>query len=69
MAAPVRIVLMRYLQTRASVLRTRSVESLVNDLLPLAEFLTTHHPQVTTLRAGDGTPSLDRGQSITVPGP
>ena len=27
-----------------------SVESLVNDLLPFAEFLTAHHPEVTSLR-------------------
>jgi len=50
MADQVRIVLLRYVQTRASVLRPRSVESLVNDLLPFAEFLTAHHPEVTTLR-------------------
>ena len=51
MADPIRAVLLRYVQTRASVLRPRSVESLVNDLLPFAEFLTAHHPQVTTLRS------------------
>jgi hypothetical protein len=50
MAEPIREVMLRYVQTRASVLRPRSVESLVNDLLPFAEFLTAHHPQVTTLR-------------------
>lgn len=50
MADPIRVVLLRYVQTRASVLRPRSVESLVNDLLPFAEFLTTHHREVTTLR-------------------
>jgi site-specific recombinase XerD len=50
MPEPVRIVLLRYVQTRASVLRPRSIESLVNDLLPFAEFLTAHHPEVTTLR-------------------
>lgn len=50
MAEPIRTVLLRYVQTRASVLRPRSVESLVNDLLPFAEFLTTHHADVTTLR-------------------
>lgn len=32
------------------MLRPRSVESLVNDLLPFAEFLTAQHPEVTTLR-------------------
>jgi integrase len=50
MAEPIRTVLLRYVQTRASVLRPRSVESLVNDLLPFAEFLTAHHPEVTSLR-------------------
>jgi len=49
MADPIRAVLLRYVQTRASVLRPRSVESLVNDLLPFAEFLTAQHPEVTTL--------------------
>jgi len=51
MAEPIRAVLLRYVQTRASVLRPRSVESLVNDLLPFAEFLTSHHPEVTSLRS------------------
>ncbi len=51
MAEQIRDVLLRYVQTRASVLRPKSVESLVNNLLPFAEFLTTHHPEVTTLRA------------------
>jgi len=51
MAEPIRAVLLRYVQTRASVLRPRSVESLVNDLLPFAEFLTAQHPEVGTLRA------------------
>jgi len=50
MADQIRVVLLRYVQTRASVLRPRSVESLVNDLLPFAEFLTAHHPEVTSLR-------------------
>ncbi len=50
MTEPIRAVLLRYVQTRASVLRPRSIESLVNDLLPFAEFLTANHPQVTTLR-------------------
>jgi integrase len=51
MAEPIRVVLLRYVETRASVLRPKSVESLVNDLLPFADFLTAHHPEVTTLRA------------------
>jgi integrase len=50
MAERIRVVLLRYVQTRASVLRPKSVESLVNDLLPFAEFLTTHHPEVTSFR-------------------
>ncbi len=50
MADQIRAVLLRYVQTRASVLRPRSVESLVNDLLPFAEFLTAQHPEVTSLR-------------------
>ncbi|RHW23247.1 integrase [Nocardioides immobilis] len=50
MAEAIRTVMLRYVQTRASVLRPRSVESLVNDLLPFAEFLTAQHPEVTTLR-------------------
>ena len=31
----------------------KSVESLVNDLLPFAEYLTAHHPQLTSLRELD----------------
>ncbi|GAB3864153.1 hypothetical protein GCM10028801_32980 [Nocardioides maradonensis] len=50
MAEPIRVVLLRYVQTRASVLRPRSIESLVNYLLPFAEFLTAHHPGVTSMR-------------------
>jgi site-specific recombinase XerD len=50
MADAIRTVLLRYVQTRASVLRPRSVESLVNDLLPFAEFLTAQHPEVPSLR-------------------
>jgi hypothetical protein len=43
-------VLLRYVQTRAAVLRPRSVESLVNDLLPFAEYLTASQPGITSLR-------------------
>jgi hypothetical protein len=50
MAPEIRRVLLRYVQTRAAVLRTKSVESLVNDLLPFTEYLTAHHPGVTALR-------------------
>lgn len=50
MAEPLRATLLRYVHTRAAVLRPKSVESLVNDLLPFAEFLTAHHREVTALR-------------------
>ncbi len=51
MAEPIRVVLQQYIQTRAAVLRPKTIESLVNDLLPFAEFLTARHPEVTSLRA------------------
>jgi hypothetical protein len=35
------------------VLRPKSVESLVNDLLPFAEYLTAQHPRLTSLRELD----------------
>jgi integrase len=50
MAPEIRRVLLRYVQTRAAVLRPRSVESLVNDLLPFAEYLTARQPGITSLR-------------------
>jgi hypothetical protein len=50
MPGEIRRVLLRYVQTRAAVLRPKSVESLVNDLLPVAEYLTAHHPDITSLR-------------------
>ena len=53
MAEAIRETLLRYVTVRAAVLRPKSVESLINDLLPFAEFLTTHHPDVTCLRALD----------------
>jgi hypothetical protein len=55
MAESIRETLVRYIRVRAAVLRPKSVESLVNDLLPFAEYLTAHHPQLTSLR------ELDRG--------
>ncbi len=55
MAEPIRETLVRYIRVRAAVLRPKSVESLINDLLPFAEYLTAHHPQLTSLR------KLDRG--------
>lgn len=50
MADGLRVTLLRYVTTRAAVLRPKSVESLVNDMLPFAEFLTAHYPEVTCLR-------------------
>ena len=50
MADGLRDSLLRYVTARAAVLRPKSIESLVNDLLPFAEFLTAHHPEVTCLR-------------------
>ncbi len=49
MAENIRRTVLRYVQTRSAVLRPRSVESLVNDLLPFAEFLTPHHGDVGSL--------------------
>ena len=37
--------LLRYVRVRAAVLRPRSVETLVNDLLPFGEYLSARHPQ------------------------
>jgi site-specific recombinase XerD len=53
MADPIRETLLRYIGVRAAVLRPKSVESLVNDLLPFAEYLTAHHPELTSLRELD----------------
>ena len=47
------LMLLRYIRVRAAVLRPKSVESLINDLLPFAEYLTAHHPTVTSLRELD----------------
>ena len=46
-------VLLRYVQARAAVLRPKSVESLVNDLLPFADYLAAHHPAISSLRQLD----------------
>ena len=59
MAEPIRVVLLRYVQTRASVLRPRSVESLVNDLLPFAEFL-SRLPLPANRRFKESRARLDR---------
>jgi integrase len=50
MAPEIRRALLRYVQTRAAVLRPKTVESLINDLLPFAEYLTAHHPGIASLR-------------------
>lgn len=49
MADAIRETLLRYVTVRAAVLRPKSVESLINDLLPFADYLTTHHPEITSL--------------------
>nr|WP_254697426.1 hypothetical protein [Mycobacterium avium] len=53
MPDPIRQTLLRYIGVRAAVLRPKSVESLINDLLPFAEYLTAHHPDVISLRELD----------------
>jgi len=49
MAEPIRETLLRYIQVRAAVLGPKSEESLINDLLPFAQYRTTHHPEITCL--------------------
>jgi len=49
MAEPIRETLVRYIQVRAAVLGPKSEESLINDLLPFAQYRTTHHPEITCL--------------------
>jgi integrase len=49
-AAGIRQVLLRYVPARSAVLRPKSVESLVNDLLPFADYLAAHHPGLRSLR-------------------
>ncbi|PBC51406.1 tyrosine-type recombinase/integrase [Rhodococcus sp. ACPA1] len=53
MADAIRETLLRYVTVRAAVLRPKSVESLINDLLPFADYLTTHHRDLTCLRELD----------------
>jgi integrase len=43
-------VLLRYVHARSAVLRPKSVESLVNDLLPFADYLAAHHSALTSLQ-------------------
>ena len=51
MGLAIRATPLRYVTTRGDRAATPSRwESLVNDLLPFAEFLTTHHREVTSLR-------------------
>ena len=49
MAEQIRVSLLRYVTLRSTVLRPKSIESLINDLLPFAEFLHAQHPEVTAL--------------------
>ena len=49
MAGQIRATLLRYVTLRSAVLRPKSIESLINDLLPFAEFLHAQHPEVTGL--------------------
>ena len=53
MTDQIRDTLVRYVRVRAAVLRPKSVESLINDLLPFAEYLTAHHPQLIGLHQLD----------------
>lgn len=49
MAEQIRASLLRYVTLRSAVLRPKSVESLINDLLPFAVFLHHQHPELTGL--------------------
>ena len=49
MPEQLRETLVRYVTLRSAVLRPKSIESLINDLLPFAEFLHAQHPEVTGL--------------------
>lgn len=53
MADQVRDTLLRYVRVRAAVLRPKSVDSLINDLLPFAEYLSAHHRQLIGLHQLD----------------
>ena len=53
MADPIRNTMLRYIRVRAAVLRPKSVESLINDLLPFAEYLTAHHRDLTSFHQLD----------------
>lgn len=50
-AAPeIRRAMLRYVETRSSVLARATVESLAGDLLTFGSYLTEHHPEVSSLR-------------------
>jgi hypothetical protein len=49
MAVRIRASLLRYVTVRSAVLRPKSVESLINDLLPFGEFLHAQYPELTGL--------------------
>ncbi len=68
MADAIRATLLRYVTVRAAVLRPKSVESLINDLLPFADYLTTHHPEVTSLDGLDRS-HIEASSSGTAPAP
>lgn len=53
MGDQIRDTLLRYVRVRAAVLRPKSVDSLINDLLPFGEYLTAHHPQLIGLHQLD----------------
>jgi integrase len=55
MAPEIRRALLHYVRTRAAVLRPKTVESLLNDLLPFGEYLSARHCGITSLR------QLERG--------
>ena len=55
MADQIRDTLLRYVRLRAAVLRPKSVESLINDLLTFAEYLAVHQRQLTSLQELDRT--------------
>jgi len=52
-APEIRRAMLRYVETRSSVLARATVESLAGDLLTFGVFLTEHHPEVSSLRELD----------------
>jgi hypothetical protein len=51
----IRRTITRYVEVRSAVLARKSIDSLINDLLPFGEFLAGHHPEIVSLR------QLERG--------